>query len=315
MFLGQDRSGKTSLKKSLQGLQFNPEENSTDGIDVRLAQQELSSEAKIVDKEKVLETSPPISTKAHTVSESNEILEDSTELFPAINHGQVGLSADSFSTTQIEIVEGYADSSNLFVIAHSDGGSQVFQITDNKQTETEARDNVSSEMIPKEIETLIRELRDRVHKMESEDYLYSVLWDFAGESVHYETHQLFLTSRAVYILVYDLSRDPEEIAKPVEKQGIFKKTKEKSCTKTNLDYLDYWMTSVSSQSSQVEDHDFYSASAYKVLTMTLPHVFLVYTHSDKAFGGKDPSELAINLYGSLETKPYSTTIRWCVCSE
>ena len=94
-------------------------------------------------------------------------------------------------------------------------------------------------MIPKEIETLIRELGDRVDKMESEDYLYSVLWNFAGESVYYETHQLFLTSRAVYLLVYDVSRDPEEIAQPVKKQGVFEKIKEKSCTKTNLDYLDY----------------------------------------------------------------------------
>ena len=348
MLIGQDRSGKTSLKKSLQGLRFNPEENSTDGIDVDLShfkvtteiwkagkrnqegdkeemaisfehrvarvvfenlrEQELTSEAKIVDKEKVLETSPAISTEAHSVGESNEILEDPTELSPAINHGQVGLSADSFSTTQIEPVEGYADSSNLSGVAHADGGSQVFQATDNYQTETNARGNVSSEMIPKEIETMIRELGDRVDKMESEDYLYSVLWDFAGESVYYETHQLFLSSRAVYLLVYDLSRDPDEIAQPVEKQGIFKKIKEKSCAKTNLDYLDYWMTSVSSQSSQVKDHDFYSASAYTVLPMVLPPVFLVCTHSDKPFGGKNPSELAINLYGSLETKPYSTQL-------
>ena len=78
--------------------------------------------------------------------------------------------------------------------------------------------------------------------MESEDYLYSVLWNFSGESVYYETHQLFLTSRAVYLLIYDLSRDPGEIAQPVEKQGVFEKIKEKSCTKTNVDYLDYWMT-------------------------------------------------------------------------
>ncbi|XP_074608227.1 uncharacterized protein LOC141860898 isoform X2 [Acropora palmata] len=275
MLIGQDRSGKTSLKKSLQGLRFNPEENSTDGIDVdpsyfkvtteiwkagkrdeagnkeemaisfehrvarvvfeNLREQESISEAKIVDKEKVLETSPAISTKAHSVSESNEILENPTELSPAINPDQVGLSADSFSTTQIETVEGYADSSNLTGVAHADGGSDVFQATDNYQTETKARGNVSSEMIPKEIETLIRALGDRVDKMESEDYLYSVLWDFAGESVYYETHQLFLTSRAVYLLVYDLSRDPDEIAQAaVETQGMFKKIKEKSCTKTTL---------------------------------------------------------------------------------
>ena len=72
------------------------------------------------------------------------------------------MSADSFSTTQIELVEGYADSSNLTGVAHADGGGEVFQATDNYQTETKARGNVSSEMIPKEIETLIRELGDRV---------------------------------------------------------------------------------------------------------------------------------------------------------
>ena len=34
MSIGQDRSGKTSLKKSLQGLRLNPDEDSTVGIDV-----------------------------------------------------------------------------------------------------------------------------------------------------------------------------------------------------------------------------------------------------------------------------------------
>ena len=34
MLVGQDRSGKTSLKKSLKGICFNPEEESTVGIDL-----------------------------------------------------------------------------------------------------------------------------------------------------------------------------------------------------------------------------------------------------------------------------------------
>lgn len=34
MFIGQDRSGKTSLKKSLLGLPFDPHEQSTDGVEV-----------------------------------------------------------------------------------------------------------------------------------------------------------------------------------------------------------------------------------------------------------------------------------------
>ena len=34
LLVGQDRAGKTSLKKSLLGLPFNPKEQSTDGIEV-----------------------------------------------------------------------------------------------------------------------------------------------------------------------------------------------------------------------------------------------------------------------------------------
>lgn len=34
MFIGQDRAGKTSLKKSFLGLPFGPTQQSTDGIDV-----------------------------------------------------------------------------------------------------------------------------------------------------------------------------------------------------------------------------------------------------------------------------------------
>ena len=33
MLVGQDRSGKTSLKKSLRGQRFNPDEDSTVGIE------------------------------------------------------------------------------------------------------------------------------------------------------------------------------------------------------------------------------------------------------------------------------------------
>ena len=239
------------------------------------------------------------------MSETNEIPQDRQGLSTAIIYHQVGSSAYSYSTTQSETEEDYADSLNSSGATHLGGGSEVFQTTENYLAQTKLRDNtVSVENIPEEIETLIKKLRDEIGKMESEDDIYSVLWDFAGESVYYETHQLFLTPKAIYLLVYDLSRDPEESEQPVKKQGVFEKIEEKSCTKTNLDYLDHWMTSVSLQSSPNEDHDLYSASTSTVLLKTLPPVFLVCTHSDQPFGGKDPSELAIKVYGSLKTKSY-----------
>ncbi|XP_044178338.1 uncharacterized protein LOC114973253 isoform X2 [Acropora millepora] len=344
MLIGQDRSGKTSLKKSLQGLRFNPNEDSTVGIDVdpsyfkvtteiwktgekdqaankeemsasfqhhvarvvveNLREQEFTSEGKTEDKSKDLESSPTISTEAQIVSEGKEIPEDHLWLPTAIIHDQVGSAADSFSPARIE-TEDHAGSSKSSGAAHVVGGSRILQKTENYPALTKARDNtVSSRMIPNEIETLIKKLLDEFDKEDSEDDIYSVLWDFAGQSVYYETHQLFLTSRAIYLLVYDLSWDPEGSAEPVRKQGVFGKIEEKSCTKTNLDYLDFWMTSVSSQSSRIEDHDLCSASTSTVLPKTLPPVFLVCTHSDQPFNKNDPSELAINVYGFLKTKSY-----------
>ena len=246
MLIGQEHSGKTSLKKSLQGLRFNPKENSTIGIDVDPSHFKVTTdiwkpgkEDQSVNKEEmgtsfehgvarvVVENlrEQELTSEVKTIDKSKDPLKDAKipELSPPISHSQVGLSADSLSTTQIETVEDYADSS---AVAHADGRSRVFQTTDNYLPEKKAREsNVSSGMIPKEMEKLIRELGDRVDKMESEDYLYSVLWDFAGESVYYETHQLFLTSRAVYLLVYDLSRDPDEIAQPLESKESLRKLK------------------------------------------------------------------------------------------
>ena len=339
MLIGQDRSGKTSLKKSLQGLQFNPNEDSTVGIDVDPSYFKVSTEiwkagkkdqaadneemapsfdhhvARVVlehlrePESKVLHSSPTISSEAHSVSDSSEIPEDPPELSIAIIHDHVGSSANSFPTTQIETAEDHTGSSKSSDAPPASDGSRVFQTLEKYPAQTKARDNTASlGMIPEEVETLIKKLRDEVDKMESEDNIYSVLWDFAGESVYYETHQLFLTSRAIYLLVYDLSRDPQESAQPVTKQGVFEKIEEKMCTKTNLDYLDYWMTSVSSQSSRIEDHDLYSTSTSTVLPRTIPPVFLVCTHSDKPFGKKDPSEQAIKLYGSLRTKSYSSQL-------
>ena len=37
------------------------------------------------------------------------------------------------------------------------------------------------------------------------------IWDFAGKEVYYATHQIFLTSRALYVFVFNLTHDLEEV--------------------------------------------------------------------------------------------------------
>ena len=224
MLIGQERSGKTSLKKSLQGLLFNPHEDSTTGIDIdpsdfkvtteiwktgkkdqaankkemassfehylarvvveKLKEKQLTSELKNVDKLKDLESSLTVSTGVQIGTESNEIFQDHQGLSTAIIYDQVGTSAYSYSATQSEREEDYADSLNSSGATRVGGASRVSQTTESYLAQTKSRDNtVSSEKIPEEIETLIKKLRDQVDKMENEDDIYSFLWDFAGESV------------------------------------------------------------------------------------------------------------------------------------
>ena len=290
MLIGQARSGKTSLKKSLKGLQFNSDEDSTVGIDVDPSYFKVTTEIwKTGMKDQAANKVEMATSFEHHVA--RVVIENlrKQELAPSFDKSKVPDSSPMISTEAQSVNE-----SN--------------EIPDDSPAKKARGNTLSSGEIPEEIETLIKKLRDEDDKMESEDDIYSVLWDFAGESVFYETHQLFLTSKAIYLLVYDLSRDPEQSAQPVKKQGVFEKIEENVCAKTNLDFLDYLMTTVSSQSSRTEDDDPFSTSTSTVLPKILPPVILVCTHSDQPFGGEDPFELADKVYGSLETKLSSTQL-------
>ena len=309
MLIGQARSGKTSLKKSLQGIPFNPDEDRTVGIDVDLSlfkvttetwkigkgDQATNKEAKscfesncqVMKNLKHEDHLPKTETEAQIVSERNEVNRDSPGTSSTI-FGQDASSVNSPART------------------HSKAGkddNHAFETTVNyksypKET-TERHDPLSPQKTLKKIESL---LGDSVDEVESEDDIYSVLWDFAGESVYYETHTLFLTSRAIFLLAYDLSQDPDEIAQPVKRKGTFKDIEDRIGTKTNRDYLDYWMTSVFLASSQSKGHEVHPASASTVLPKTT--VFLVCTHADQSFGGKNPRDLARKVYGELHQKHY-----------
>ena len=304
MLIGQDRSGKTSLKKSLKGIPFNPHEESTVGIDVDPSYFKVTTETwkigeedQVTDKEaesyfeynlarqvvknlKHDENLPKTDSEEQSVSERNEVAEDPPS----------GMFAQgTLSKTEKD-------------------GNHAFETTDGKwypKQTTERDDVLSPEKTLKDIESLLPDLL-AVDQVEGEDDIYSVLWDFAGESVYYETHVLFLTPRAIFLLTYDLSRDPYEKAVPVKKQEMFKVIEDRIGTKTNLHYLDYWMTSVSSVSSQVKDHEVNPTSASTVLPKTLPPVFLVCTHADQPSVGEDPTDLALKVYGELHEKSYST---------
>ncbi|XP_074628662.1 uncharacterized protein LOC141886412 [Acropora palmata] len=313
MLIGQARSGKTSLKKSLKGIPFNPHEDSTFGIDVDPSYLKVTTETwkigeedqatnkgaksyyeynlgrQVIKNLKHGENLPKTDSEEQSVGQRNEITEDSPSGVFAQGASSMHSVARTLSKTEKD-------------------DNHAFETTDFKsysEQTTERDDALSPQKTLEDIESLLPDLL-AADQVEGEYDIYSLLWDFAGESVYYETHILFLTSRAIFLLTYDLSRDPHEKALPVKKQGLFKVIEDRIGTKTNLDYLDYWMTSVSALSSQGKHHEVHPASASKVLPKTLPPVFLVCTHADQPYDGKDPRDLALEVYGELQEKSYST---------
>ena len=314
MLIGQDRSGKTSLKKSLKGIPFNPHEDSTIGIEVdpsyfivTTETWKIGEEDQATNKEaetyfeyniarqvlknlKHNESLPKTKTEARSVSERNEVTEDPRS-------GIFG--ASSMQSLARTLSEREKDDT------HDHASDTADNYKSNIGHTKERDDPLSRQKTLKEIESLLPDLL-AVDETENEDDIYLVLWDFAGESVYYETHALFLTSRAIFLLAYDLSRDPYEKALPVKKQGMYEVTEDRIGTKTNLDYLDYWMTSVSSVSNKFEGHGVRTTSTSTLPPETVPPVFLVCTHADQPYDGKDSGVLARKVYGELQEKSYST---------
>eukprot|EP00057_Strongylocentrotus_purpuratus_P029613 XP_011684087.1 PREDICTED: uncharacterized protein LOC105447565 [Strongylocentrotus purpuratus] len=78
--------------------------------------------------------------------------------------------------------------------------------------------------MPNQIASLVEKmLKEQVHQKEigtdradsgrGEGVSLSI-WDFAGHDIYYSTHQVFLTWRAIYVIVFDLSRSLDSVVPP-----------------------------------------------------------------------------------------------------
>ena len=275
MLIGQERTGKTSLKKSLKGENFNKEEESTVGIDTDSLYFKVSTE--IWKSGKV---------KGEVEFES----EDQFEHFAIAKVIYELLKQQRANPAQPR--------------QKLDSDSELEPPERSSSTHGPAKPsrNIESSRgkLPEEVARLVEKMFQE--NGNHEDNIYSVLWDFGGQSVYYETHPIFLTEKAIYILASDLSRDPDEKAIPPVKTGLFENKVDFDCIKTNLDYLDFWMSSIYSLVSP----DVLSSqeTAPNVVPRRLPPVFLVCTHADVPFGGSNARDLALKTYGFLQHKTY-----------
>ena len=116
------------------------------------------------------------------------------------------------------------------------------------------------------------------------------LWDFAGQHLYYASHPVFLSPRAVYVLVYNLSKSLSAEAEPCVRQGIHDLVLENPNGETNLDSLLAWLVSVHSircttESKAVQGSDHQGTD----LRYLRPPVFIVGTNADHPF--EDPKKM------------------------
>ena len=287
MLVGQERTGKTSLKKSLKGETFDEREESTDGIEADPSYFKVSTEIWKTG-EKMEETDPESSISFEHLATAKLIIERLKK--------EEGNSLDDLES-QFSFLE-------LLEQPSTSGIDSV--VSEPTATDTESYHTV----LPEELTKLVEELLQKGENAKDDDDIYSILWDFGGQSVYYDTHPIFLTEKAIYILVSDLSRNPNEKAIPPVRKGLYRNRVDIDCNKTNLDYLDFWMSSIYSLvSPDVISSQETAAHADETVPTRIPPVFLVCTHADEPYLTKGTSarDLALEIYAFYEVRSTENT--------
>ena len=125
------------------------------------------------------------------------------------------------------------------------------------------------------LDQLLKGLNLQTDATAVEHHMILDLWDFAGQQLYYASYPVFLSPRAVYMLVYDMSKGLNDLAQPCFKQGSRRIPLSNPNKETNLENLLSWLVTVSSICSSQ------SEKAVKDQPHCRPPVFIVGTHADK----------------------------------
>ena len=340
MIIGQARTGKTSLKKSLKGELFNPNERSTEGIETDpsyfkvttdiwrtgrngedteiepefLLDRQLAQKLFKGLKEKERLGDPSTSGTKPSVkdfqvvepSKAKPSVKDFQEVEPSEANSPTTESSGESRSNRLEsslqdskaVENAKAPSLPTEVSVELEELKTSSLVTEQIEGDPSPQDSKDHQKVPENVAAWVEKLlKENKEFMEGDD-MYSVIWDFGGQSVFYDTHPIFLTEKAIYILTCDLSCDPYQRADAPVKQGRYEYIEDTDCRKTNFDYLDFWMSSIYSLVGNNTNRQETSSSE------TFPAVFLACTHADKPYTKKgNPSQKIFGalrkIYGSL----------------
>ncbi|XP_077976889.1 putative serine/threonine-protein kinase pats1 isoform X2 [Glandiceps talaboti] len=238
MLVGAFGAGKTSTKRSLLKEVFEGEHFSTDGADVY--------EIDITDWV-IKESKTDQCRGERSIDETRNLMEDTLLFGMKKQEWQKTPAKPTTSSKHIDIIDDLK--------TDDDDDDDDHSLYDNTEYRFSER-----------IQRRLREVKD-VDKPD----LYFSLWDSAGQMLYYTTHQVFLTSRVIYILVTDLTKSLDDILSskaegPWRDEWMVK------------DFLSFWMNSIHAHATPGDSPSRGAQAASH--TVTAPPVIIVGTKKD-----------------------------------
>ena len=206
-FIGQDGVGKTSLKKNLLGEDFDPQQQSTVGIDVDV-----------------------VEVKQDNMASPWQIAQDKN---PFANQ-------EDIDSAVVEIATSRVTSSTITV---SDAERSDHGVNDEIGSES----NGNWEQLRFiNLLNRVAEEQKKVHRYTDElEWIRFLMYDVAGQSIFYDVHSVLLRLHALFVLVVSLDKDLNAKAESlfVGEDNVEIKI-ENYLVETNLDHVIKWMATL-----------------------------------------------------------------------
>eukprot|EP00057_Strongylocentrotus_purpuratus_P014524 XP_011668998.1 PREDICTED: uncharacterized protein LOC752124 isoform X1 [Strongylocentrotus purpuratus] len=298
MLVGQERVGKTSLKKTLTGQGFDENEAITDGVETTNSCEISIEVAKAGGK------MWSIHKKGH---ENEDTKED--EYSKAL--------ADEIAKRLIVAPPQNQESSEPLSDTTDGRGLNPEEAEDFVLDTVEApKAKEEDDNMPNQIASLVEKmLKEQVRLKEigtartdnGREGVSLSIWDFAGHDIYYTTHQVFLTWRAIYVIVFDLSRSLDSVVPPESRDEYYEMAKGGAKSElTCLEFINFWLCSIFAHA--VAPSSVRSKNTSKTAQKS-PPIFIVGTHRESVKGdAKEKKKKIDSAFGkirkSIKKKPF-----------
>ncbi|XP_060588033.1 uncharacterized protein LOC132743521 [Ruditapes philippinarum] len=245
--VGNFAQGKTSLTQSLVGKTCQTVQ-STNGIEINHCKY-----FKVTGDVTLFQTSTP--DEMDIIDRIAEVAKNEKENV----NGESNTTEPTENTERSSELQEFASQSGNKEVIDS---ASIFLCTKTQAESTDnTRQNAKSSLTPKEVQKFSTLLTLKQFERDVEGNFE--IWDFAGQFVFYATHTIFHSNRAVYLLVFDLS-------KPLSMVVLDTEYPMETGDKTMEHFIKFWMNSIHSYVGSNDGSN--------------PPVILVGTHKDKLDG-------------------------------